>query len=356
MLLKSIILLSLNSLILCFLKKYNIKNNFRLFANNEYKNIKNYFQQETWKNQENEELFIILNSIQLACGDINKLLRRISVNNKFINNINIQGENQNNLDVISNKILKSYVCCSGKVNLIISEEEEKQCYCTNIVDNMSFNGNYIVVFDPLDGSTNIDSGLPTGTIFGIYKKNQFQKFNSNIDIKKGNQLIAAGYCLYSASTNLVLSYGTGVHMFMFDDIYNEFLLINNNITIPKNGNIYSFNDGYYNQWSSDIKKYYNNLKNNKNKARYFGALVADTHNILLNGGIFGYPSTLNNINGKLRLVYEANPISKIINDAGGISTNGTHNILDLKINNIHQRTPLFFGSIEEIIKLQNLLN
>jgi fructose-1,6-bisphosphatase I len=131
-------------------------------------------------------------------------------------------------------------------------------------------------------------------------------------------------------------------------VYNEFLLIDKNITIPQYGSIYSFNDAYYNEWMPNIQNYYNNFKNSNKKARYMGALVADTHNILLNGGVFGYPNTLTHKYGKLRLVYEANPIAKLIYDAGGLATNGTHNILDLKINNIHQRTPLFIGSNDEI--------
>ena len=266
--------------------------------------------------------------------------------------INTYNHNEQSISSVTNKILKSAISASNKVNLIISKDETDRCYLT---DNMAFNGNYVVVYDSLDNSNNINSGLPTGTIFGIYKKNKFQKFNSNSEIKRGNELIVSGYCLYSASTNFVLSFGLGVHMFIYDDIYNKFILINNNITIPIYGNIYSFNNANYNQWTLKVQNYYSSLYNNKKTFLHSGSLVADTHNILLNGGISGYPSTFFNTNGEINLVYQANPLAKLIIDAGGKASNGTQNILTLKIDEIHKKTPFYFGSLEQINNFENYL-
>ena len=358
MYLKLFLYLSFNSLIFSFINNYKINKSLKLYS--DYKNIKTFLDEQKWKNPEMEDVFTIINNIQQACGDINKIMRKISTYH----------HNEKTINSITNKILKAAISASNKVNLVISKDETTRCYLS---DNMAFNGNYVVVYNSLDrsdnigsdnirsdnigsdniGSNNINLGLPSGTIFGIYKKNQFQKFNSNSEIKRGNELIVAGYCLYSASTNLILTYGLGVHMFIFDDIYNKFILINNNITIPQYGSIYSFNHPEHKQWTLKVQNYYSSLHNHKNIARYSGSLVYDTHNILFNGGICGYPATFYNTNGKIHLVYEANPIAKLIIDAGGKAINGTHNILNLKINDIHQQTPFIFGSSEQILDFQN---
>jgi len=365
MYLKLFLYLSFNSLIFSFINNHKINKSLKLYS--DYKNIKTFLDEQKWKNPEMEDVFTIINNIQQACGDINKIMRKIST----------YKQDKKSISSITNKILKSAISASNKVNLVISKEETNRCYLS---DNMAFNGNYVVVYNSLDSTVNIgsvnigsvnsgsvninsdnnildniNSGLPTGTIFGIYKKNQFQKFNSNSEIKRGNELIVAGYCLYSASTNLVLTYGLGVHRFIFDDIYNKFILINNNITIPQYGNIYSFNHAEHKQWTLKVQNYYNSLHNYKNIASYTDSIVVNTHNILFNGGICCYPSTFYNTNGNINLVYQANPLSKIIIDAGGKSINGTHNILNLKINDIHQQTPLIFGSLEQINYFENYL-
>ncbi len=340
MYLKLLLLLSFNSLTFSFINNYKINKSLKLYG--DYKSMKTFLYEQKWKNPEMEDIFVIINNIQQACGDINKIMRKINTYNY----------NEQTISSVTNKILKSAISASNKVNLIISKDETDRCYLT---DNMAFNGNYVVVYDSLDNSNNINSGLPTGTIFGIYKKNQFQKFNSNSEIKRGNELIVSGYCLYSASTNFVLSFGLGVHMFIYDDIYNKFILINNNITIPLYGDIYSFNNANYNQWTLKVQNYYSSLYNNKKTFLHSGSLVADTHNILLNGGIVGYPSTFFNTNGEINLVYQANPIAKLINDAGGKASNGTQNILTLKIDEIHKKTPFYFGSLEQINNFENYL-
>ena len=321
------------------------------------KSFKQYIQKEAWSNSEINNLFPVLCSIESACIDINRLIKRVSINNLsgLQNKINIQGEEQTKIDLLSNNIMKNAICCSSKVNCVVSEEDTYISKCSDITDNVSFNGDYFVVFDPLDGSSNIDSGLPVGTIFGIYKKNNYQiGINDDTIKQKGSNLILSGYCLYAASTNFVICHDKKVNHFMYDDLSNQFILINTDIKIPNSGNIFSFNEANYDTWFYNMKSYIKNVKKiKKYTSRYMGALVADTHNILINGGIFGYPESNILPNGKLRLVYEANPLSYIIESAGGKSTNGYKSILDLQVNKIHQRTPLFMGSTEDISLLEH---
>ncbi len=316
------------------------------------KNFKNVIRKEIYKNPEYDDLLSILFNLEKTFIDINKLLRCVSINNLegTSNKINIQNEEQKKLDLISNRIFTNSLCASGKIDKFISEEEDNICSCSSIIDSKSINQKYYAVFDPLDGSSNIDNGLPTGSIFGIYKKN----YDGDI-LQKGSNLVLAGYCLYSASTQLVITLGIENFLFMYDDKYNQFILTKKNIRIPNFGSIYSFNFGNMADWNLPVKKFINESLDSGNKfsSRYIGALVADTHNILFNGGIFGYPSTSKNPNGKLRLLYEAIPIAHIIENFGGMATNGTHRILNIKPDDIHQRTPLFFGSPNLISSLTN---
>ena len=319
----------------------------RLYMENSDKYFKNIIRKEIYKNPEYEDLLPVLYGIENACSDINKLLRKVTINEldgSQQNKINIQNETQQKIDFISNRIMKTKLCSTGKIDYIISEEENNICNCSELLQNKDFiiNEKYFAVFDPLDGSSNIDTGLPTGTIFGIFKKS----FDNKI-LLKGSSLILAGYCLYSASTQLLISFEYGNFLFMYDDHLNQFILIKKDIKIPISGPLYSFNDA--NKYADNIKDFLIELKkSDKKSARYMGALVADTHNILFNGGIFGYPPLINKPNGKLRLYYEAIPISFIIEKAGGIATNGTDRILDIEPTNIHQRTPLFFGSVKQM--------
>lgn len=293
------------------------------------KTFKRFMQIELWRTPELESLYPILCSIETACRDINRLMRRISTDNLdgLHGNMNIQGEDQKKLDVIANRVLKNALCCSGKISIIASEEDDKPCLCSDITDNAAFSGEYAAVFDPLDGSSNIDSGLPTGTIFGIYQNPKYGITDPLTTIKqKGSELLVAGYCLYSAATHIVITLRTGLHMFTLDDVTGEFYLTKSNLKIPRSGPIYSFNDANSVSWHPAVNYFINDLKsnhivsrtnNNSNikkppSARYMGALIADTHNILNNGGIFGYPGTTIKPEGKLRLLYEANPIALIM--------------------------------------------
>jgi len=278
--------------------------------------------------------------------------------------VNIQGEDQKKLDVIANRIMKTALCCSGKISIVASEEEDEPCLCSSVTDNAAFTGDYAAIFDPLDGSSNIDSGLPTGTIFGVYNTPSYGSKDPQAVVRqKGNNLVVAGYCLYSASCHIVITMRTGLHCFTLDDVTGEFYLTKSNIRIPRSGPIYSFNDANADQWPSAVRYFLDDFKkervsqreaidNKKPSARYMGALVADIHNIIHYGGIFGYPGTTKSPNGKIRLLYEANPISLILEEAGGMSSNGFGRILDMPVSSVHLRTPVFLGSVEEVKALE----
>lgn len=334
----------------------------------ERKTFNRFMQIELWRTPELEALYPILCSIEVACRDINRLMRRISTDNLdgLHGNINVQGEDQKKLDVIANRIMKNALCCSGKISIVASEEDERPCLCSAVTDNSAFSdGDFAAVFDPLDGSSNIDSGLPTGTIFGIYQNPKYgPKDPLTTTTQKGSELIVAGYCLYSAACHIVITLRTGLHIFTLDDVTGEFYLTRSNVRIPRSGPIYSFNDANAATWDPAVNYFLSDLKskNIQNKScsknpssRYMGALVADVHNILLNGGIFGYPGSRTKPEGKLRLLYEANPIALMIEEAGGMASNGFGRILEMPVKDVHQRTPLFVGSVDEVSELQRYM-
>jgi fructose-1,6-bisphosphatase I len=299
---------------------------FYLLINNVFSLSQIKFREFISLKTKKNDILPILSTIEKSCKCINKLIKS-NINNDYTFTMNIHNEKQSSIDILSNNIIKDSLLKLKCVDSIISEEENNVCY--NLL-----NGKYIVAIDPLDGSSNVKSNLPTGTIFGIYNK-------------ENKELISAGYCLYSSSVVLVVSCNNTVDMFIYDDKTNHFYLSKINIRIPDN-NIYSFN--------LENQKINNFISNNKNSFRYTGALVADAHNILLNGGLFGYPKSLKHENGKLRLLYECKPISKIIVDAGGEATDGNNNILDLKFGNIHDKSPFFFGSSYQVKKIKYYLN
>ena len=227
-------------------------------------------------------------------------------------------------------------------------------------------GEYVAVFDPLDGSQNIDASLPVGSIFGIYRPPPGTEITNQSFLQDGNALVAAGYCLYSATTVLVLTLGSGVDGFTLDPDSGKFLHTHPDIRIPLSGPLYSFNEANFRDFDEPIQRYLNALKEGgsssggggggdaprkKAISRYVGALVADTHNVLINGGIYGYPATFRNRQGKLRLLYESNPMAMILEQAGGAGSTGFGRILDVKPTDIHQRVPTFLGSIENVFEL-----
>ena len=262
--------------------------------------------------------------------------------------------------------MKTALCCSGKLNVVASEEEDEPCLCSAVTDNSAFSGEYAAVFDPLDGSSNIDTGLPTGTIIGVYRQPRYGATDPmSTVLQKGTELLFSCYCLYSASTHLVCTLGNGVHQFTLDDVSGEFYLTRSNIRMPSSGPVYSFNDANSAKWDPRITAYLDSFKKKvkngvtdtsvKPVARYMGALVADAHNIMKKGGIFGYPGEMLKPNGKLRLLYEANPLAMIVEEAGGVASSGTQRILDIPVVDVHQRTPLFIGSRDDVRALEKYL-
>eukprot|EP00955_Chlamydomonas_euryale_P088872 364418-Chlamydomonas_euryale.AAC.13 len=247
---------------------------------------------------------------------------------------------------------------------VLASEEEDFPVAVDIAD--AYSGNYIVVFDPLDGSSNIDAGISVGSIFGIYEPDEECPMDSHDDAEKlveqcvvnvcqpGKDLAGAGYCLYSSSTILVLSVGTGVYGFTLDPAIGEFVLTHDNVKIPETGKIYSFNEGNMALWDQPTQDYINSLKQPEKwggkpySARYIGSLVGDFHRTLLYGGIYGYPGDSKNENGKLRLLYECAPMSYLAEQAGGAGSTGKMRVLDVMPDAVHQRVPLFVGSKKEI--------
>lgn len=232
----------------------------------------------------------------------------------------------------------SYTTC-----LLVSEENE-----TVIEIDDDKQGKYIVCFDPLDGSSNIDCLVSIGSIFAIFKKQNDDPISIADALQPGNQQIAAGYALYGSATAIVLSLGNGVNEFTYDPAIGEFILTSPMMKIPERGNIYSINEGYAAQWDSSVLNYVNAKKDPvKGKAygaRYVGSMVADVHRTIKYGGIFIYPATNTSKNGKLRLLYESNPMAFIITQAGGLASTGKQNILDLQPEKIHERCPVYLGS------------
>jgi len=264
-------------------------------------------------------------------------------------NTNIQGEDVKKLDIIANELFinmlqSSYVTC-----LLVSEENEMV-----IEVEVEKQGKYIVCFDPLDGSSNIDCLVSIGTIFAIYRKTSQGPATVKDALQPGKQVVAAGYALYGSATMVVLSVGTGVNSFMLDPTIGEFLLIDRNMKIKPRGKIYAINEGYARYWSDPVKEYVEGLKGSKTPdqrpyaARYIGSMVADVHRTLKYGGIFMYPATTDSPKGKLRLLYECIPMAYIIEQAGGLATSGTIPILDIVPDSIHQRSPIFLGSKEDV--------
>ncbi len=316
--------------------------------------------------------FIVENqgSISDAKGEFTGLLRHIGIAGKIINrlvnkaglmdifgaeaNTNSTGDTVQKLDVYANELFIEYLRNSGQCAGVASEELD---------DYVSFDSEiqksrkYIVVMDPLDGSSNIDVNISVGTIFGIYKRlsSEHEKLEYDDFLQSGCQQVAAGYLLYGTSTLFVYSTGDGVNGFTYDRGIGEFCLSHPNIRIPDSGKFYSINQGYYKQFNPKIKTYLNQCALQDKMLRYIGSMVADVHRTLCLGGVFLYPSTTKNPTGKLRMLYECNPMSFLVEQAGGMSTDENGNrILDIELNHLHQRSSIIIGSkinVEDILSI-----
>ena len=270
---------------------------------------------------------------------------------------NVQGEVQQKLDVIANDIIIKAMDHGGRLCAMASEEEPD---IIQIPDGFRC-GKYVLLFDPLDGSSNIDVNVPVGTIFSVMRKiTRGTRGEMEDMLQPGRRQVAAGYIIYGSSTMLVYTTGQGVHGFTLDPSIGEFLLSHPNIRTPDRGRYLSVNDSYEQFWDENVKalmRRYRGLDGEQKamSVRYVGSLVADFHRNLLGGGVFAYPSNRKTPNGKLRLLYEANPLAFLVKEAGGLASDGAHDILDINPTELHQRTPLFIGSRIEIETAQAML-
>jgi fructose-1,6-bisphosphatase I len=289
----------------------------------------------------------IFRDLQLGAKMINRDVRQaglIDILGDF-GNTNVQGEEQKKLDVISNEVFIKLLEMSGDCVCILSEESEDVHWCEG-----AENAKYILAMDPLDGSSNIDVNASIGSIFSIYKRRSPNQAVTMEDIlQPGNCQVAAGYIIYGTATMFVYTTGSGVNAFTLDDSIQEFCLSHPNVQIPKNGKIFSVNEGNFHDFPQSYQNYINYCKiSSESKktysARYIGSLIADFHRNLLKGGIYLYPPTISAPNGKLRLLYECNPMAFLIEQAGGKATNGDIRIMDIQPTELHQRTPIVIGS------------
>jgi fructose-1,6-bisphosphatase I len=287
------------------------------------------------------ELTQLLTSFRLAAKMVNREVNKAGLAEDILGaqgTDNVQGEAQQKLDVYANDLFMRLLRSQGQVCAVASEENDDIVHFDN-------GGKYVVTMDPLDGSSNIDVNVSIGTIFSIYRRiSSGQKATMEDFMQPGSAQAAAGYIIYGSSTMLVYTTGHGVNGFTLDPSIGTFCLSHPNMQTPAEGSIYSVNEGNYFDFSEGTRKYIDDCKKQKMSARYIGSLVADFHRNLLKGGIYMYPATQKAPNGKLRLLYEANTLAMIVEQAGGMATDGTTRILDLKPTELHQRCPLFIGS------------
>ncbi|MFM7381524.1 MAG: class 1 fructose-bisphosphatase [Microcystaceae cyanobacterium] len=304
-----------------------------------------------------QDLSAIMNRIALAGKLIARRLSRAGLMADvlgFTGEMNVQGESVKKMDVYANEVFISVFKQSGLVCRLASEEMEKPYY---IPENCPI-GRYTLLYDPIDGSSNVDINLEVGSIFAIRQQQGADLAEDAADLltQNGHQQLAAGYILYGPSTLLVYSLGQGVHSFILDPSLGEFILAQENIQIPRHGPIYSTNEGNFWQWDEAIRDYTRYVHRHEGyTARYSGALVGDIHRILMQGGVFLYPGTAKNPEGKLRLLYETAPLAFLMEQAGGKASDGMTPLLDLVPQKLHQRTPLIIGSQEDVQLVESFI-
>ncbi|RQO74886.1 class 1 fructose-bisphosphatase [Pedobacter sp. KBW06] len=310
-----------------------------------------------------------------AKGELSRLLRDIGIASKIVNRevnkaglvdilgdagtVNIQGEGQKKLDVFANIQFISALTSGGECCIVATEEEDD---FVRIDSPVSKNAKYIVCIDPLDGSSNIDCNVAVGTIFSIYRRKSVEGEATLADVlQKGTQQVAAGYVIYGSSTMLVYTTGKGVNGFTLDPSIGEFCLSHPNMRIPDGGNIYSLNEGNYVHFPEGVKKYlkyvqvHDEATNRPYTSRYIGSMVGDIHRNLIKGGIYIYPTTASSPKGKLRLLYECNPMAFIVEQAGGVASDGFNRILDIEPTELHQRSSIFIGSKEMVNMAEDMM-
>jgi len=299
----------------------------------------------------------LLSGITLAAKMVEAKIRTAGLSDALgaIGATNVQGEQQQKLDVFANQALLHCLGLRDSVAALVSEEDEEPVTFDRSVET----GKYIIVFDPLDGSSNIDVNVNVGTIFSVLRR--LPSSTGSLDasvLQPGHEQVAAGYVVYGPSTVLVYTTGHGVHGFTLDPTIGAFVLTSENMKMPEQGNYYSVNEANAATWPDKYREYVGKLRSGalgrQYSSRYIGSLVADFHRTLLKGGVFLYPPTKDQPGGKLRLMYEANPLAFIAEQAGGMASSGSGRILDIQPETIHQRTPFMVGSKREMETL--LLN
>ncbi len=295
----------------------------------------------------------LLSGITLATKVISDQVRRAGLCDVlgYTDSTNVQGEMVHKLDELANETIVACLGYRGNVGIMVSEEDDEP----RIIQELDEQSKYIVLFDPLDGSSNIDVNVSIGTIFSILQRRADIVEGNVLDhiLQPGFQQVAAGYVIYSSSTVMAYTTGDGVHMFTLDPAIGAFRLCHENVIMPEAGKHYSVNEAYCEQFPDGTKKYLDWTKSNGYSLRYIGSLVADFHRTLLRGGVFLYPPTKKAPDGKLRLLYEANPLAFIAEQAGGAASDGRQRILDKQPKALHQRTPLIIGSKEEVARVES---
>lgn len=311
-----------------------------------------------------------------ARGDLSRLLRDLGLAAKIVNRevnkaglvdilgsagtTNVQGEEVKKLDVFANKRFIAALELGGQCCGVASEENTE---FISFHDAVSREANYVVALDPLDGSSNIDVNVSVGTIFSIYRRVSQAKgpVTEEDFLQKGSEQVSAGYIIYGSSTMLVYTTGHGVNGFTLDPSIGEFCLSHPDMNIPKQGKTYSVNQGYYYSFNEGVKSFINycmepdKATGRPYSSRYIGSMVADIHRNIISGGIFMYPITADAPRGKLRLLYECNPMAFIVEQAGGRASDGTRRILDITPHELHQRSPIFIGSEEMVLEAEEII-
>lgn len=307
------------------------------------------------------ELTNLLYDIALAAKMIASQIRRAGLVNILgaAGADNVQGEQQQKLDVYANETVKNALNHTGRVCAMASEEDEG---VIPVIDTAAPPGKYAVLFDPLDGSSNIDVNAAVGTIFAVYRRVTASGQGTLEDLlQPGHRQVAAGYVMYGSSVMMVYSAGHGVHGFTLDPTLGEFLLSHPSMTMPRSATYYSVNEANYARWSRGIQAAVRGLKGEQperirpRNSRYIGSLVADFHRNLIKGGVFLYPGDTRHPNGKLRLLYECSPMAYLAEQAGGAATNGRERILDLVPHSLHERVPLVIGCAEDVEFVRQVL-
>ena len=303
------------------------------------------------------DILNVLNTIKISSLQISKLLSYSHIEklncyfeNDNINTMNNHQEKQKNIGILSNKILKSNIEAEEMVNVVFSEEEENKC-----IFHLCSKNKIKVIYDSLDGSENINVNMPTGTIFSCYRDN-LNLNNTLNSINAQHNLVCGGYVLYSSSINLVFFFRDQLYHFEYDDLMKDFICINDNLKMPKKGNIYSINEAKINNFHNKHKLYLDKLKDEDYSLHYSGCLVADIHNLIMNGGIYMCPKNIKTQESNIRLLYQAKPLSKIIECIGGMCVDEYRSIQFKKIGDVHETTPLYIGSKENLIEFHKFCN